>query len=241
MLEFLAYLFNKGVTYGTLNSTRSAIALVVGDKISQDANMTRFFKGVYKLRPTKPKYNKVWDVQVVLDEFIKMNPLQKLNLSQLTEKTVTLLALVTAQRAQTISLIKINNIKATNTGYEIEIPDLIKTLRSGTAQPLLLVSNFDEDPLRRYLEVTEPLRGTFQELFISTTKAYRRVCTQSISRWIRNSLHKCGVDKEFTAHSTRHASTSAAAKKGASVAHIRKAAGAGRTHQKCLLKSIIDL
>ena len=44
-----------------------------------------------------------------------------------------LLALATAQRAQTISLIELEYIKEVNTGFEIEIPDFIKISRPGAA------------------------------------------------------------------------------------------------------------
>lgn len=116
---------------------------------------------------------------------------------------------------------KIQNIKFLTSGFEIKIPDRIKISRKGASQPLLKIPKFDKDPrccaaraLEQYLIVTESLRGTTQNLFISTTKPHEAVGTQTISRWIRSTLHKCGEDQSYTAHNTRHASTSTAAKKG---------------------------
>ena len=104
-------------------------------------------------------------MQIVLDEMIKMHPSEELSFVQLTQKTVMLLALATAQRAQTISLIKLENIKEVNTGFEIEIPDFIKTSRPGATQPFLFIPRFDSEPrccatrvLRRYLDVTKIFR-----------------------------------------------------------------------------------
>ncbi|KYN15066.1 hypothetical protein ALC57_12608 [Trachymyrmex cornetzi] len=54
----------------------------------------------------------------------------------------------------------------------------------------------------------------------------RPVGVQTVSRWIRRSLEECGVQSEyFSAHSTRHASTSFAAKNGVSIDLIKRAAG----------------
>ena len=75
-----------------------------------------------------------------------MHPLEELSFVQLTQKTIMLLALATAQRAQTISLIKLENIKEVNIGFEIEIADLIKTSRPGAAQPFLFIPRFDSEP-----------------------------------------------------------------------------------------------
>lgn len=251
VLEFLVSRFGAGAAYGTLNSARSAIVLMVGDSISSDTNISRFFKGVFKKRPSKSKYDSTWDVQIVFDEMIKMHPLNDLNLKELTEKTVMLLALGSAQRVQTLSLIKIENIKETSGGFEIKIPDLIKTSRAGSTQPLIKLPFLNEEPkccvaraLQRYLQVTEPLRGLTKELFITIKKPYKAAGKQTISRWIRCSLLKCGVDENFTAHSTRHASTSAAAKKGATVGIINSAACWSKNSQmfaKVYNRPIVDM
>lgn len=37
--------------------------------------MTRFFKGIFKLRPTKAKYNSIWDIEVVLKWAEELEPL----------------------------------------------------------------------------------------------------------------------------------------------------------------------
>lgn len=49
----------------------------------------------------------------------------------LSGKLATLLALATGHRVQTLSLVKIENIKLTKEGAEIKIPDNIKTSQRG--------------------------------------------------------------------------------------------------------------
>lgn len=62
----------------------------------------------------------------------------------LSLKLVTLLALSTGQRVQTISLILLENIKINDEGIEIKITDRIKTSRRGACQPLLTLPFFPE-------------------------------------------------------------------------------------------------
>lgn len=98
------------------------------------------------LRPSKPKYDRTWDVNIAFRKIKEWFPLNELSLETLTERLVLLLALGTAHRVQTLASIKIANIKHNSEGYEIEIPDRIKTSRPGTYQPLLIVPKFTENP-----------------------------------------------------------------------------------------------
>ena len=70
------------------------------------------------------------------------------------------------------------------------------------------------------------LRQENSKLFISFKKPHKEVCTQTISRWLKTTLSKCGIDTIiFKGHSTRHASTSTALEKGVDIETIRKTAG----------------
>lgn len=109
VISFLTECFNDNASYGSLNTYRSAISLISSDKIGEDTIISRFMKGIFRCKPTKPKYNYTWDVSIVSSYLSKLNPLDSLNLQELTEKTVALLALTTAHRAQTLTSIKINN------------------------------------------------------------------------------------------------------------------------------------
>lgn len=137
VIQFLTERFKEGAAYESLNSTRSAISLISGGRIGQSKNIARFFKGVFMLKPTKSKYDRIWDVDIALREIEKWFPLEELPIERLTERLVLLLALGTAHRTQTLTAIKLSNIKRSVEGYEIEIPDRIKTSRPGAYQPLL--------------------------------------------------------------------------------------------------------
>nr|CAH7748607.1 unnamed protein product [Callosobruchus chinensis] len=58
-----------------------------------------------------------------------------------------------------------------------------------------------------------------------------KATTQTLGRWVKSVLVESGIDtKKFTAHSTRHAATSAAARKGLHFDTIRLAAGWSKKH-----------
>lgn len=64
------------------------------------------------------------------------------------------------------------------------------------------------------------------KLLLTTKKPIHAATSQSISRWIKQTLSNSGVDVGvFSAHSTRHASTSAANRSGVSIDIIKKTAG----------------
>lgn len=233
VMKFLTEMFELGAQYGTLNSHRSALSLIIGSHVGSDDRLSRLFKGFYKLRPPRPKYDVTWDPSIVLDFLANFYPNSEIPLEHLTKKTATLLALVTAHRVQTLSKININNIVRGLENVNIKIPDIIKTSRPGSLQPCLKLPYFAErkeicpaESLLAYLDVTKTIRKSTNNLFISFKAPHRAVCSQTISRWIRDTLLESGIDTSiFTAHSTRHASTSVARSSGLNIDLIRKTAG----------------
>lgn len=206
--------------------------MISSEDISDNALISRFVKGCAKKRPSKPRYDSTWDVDPVLKELEKWFPLNSLDMKTLSYKLVVLLALGTSHRLQTLASIKVDNIVETQCGIEIRIPDHIKTSKKGKPQPVLKLPKFEDRPglcichtLLYYLEQTRELRTNEKHLLISLNKPHKAVKEDTIGRWIKTSLEKLGVDKRFTAHSTRHASTSKAATKGVSMMEIKRVAG----------------
>ena len=80
--------------------------------------------------------------------------------------------------------------------------------------------------LREYLARTQDLRKDQDQLLLSYQKPHHPITKDILARWLRDILNKSGVDTElFRVHSTRTASTSAAARCGSPVDVIMKAAG----------------
>lgn len=78
--------YSVSASYGTLNATRSAIALISAYDIHKDGLISRFLRGIFKERPTKPKYTATWDTALVLTFLKKLHPLKKLSLKEATGK-----------------------------------------------------------------------------------------------------------------------------------------------------------
>ena len=95
--NFLAYLFEGGYQYSSINSYRSAISSVHdridGATVGQHPLITRLIKGVFHSRPPLPRYTHTWDVQTVLDFLRSLGDNKELSLKHLSWKVTMLLAL----------------------------------------------------------------------------------------------------------------------------------------------------
>ena len=80
--------------------------------------------------------------------------------------------------------------------------------------------------LKCYIDLTKDIRGDLTGLFITTTKPYRKVSKDTLSRWVKGMLKGAGIDmKIFSPHSTRSASTSVAKSVHLPIDLILKAGG----------------
>ncbi|CAG5090689.1 Protein of unknown function [Cotesia congregata] len=224
----------EGASYTTLNTARSTISLISAYDINNDGLISRFLKSVFKQRPSKPKYNSTWDVVPVLKYIEKMHPLSQFKLKEAAEKVATLLALTTAQRLQTLALVRIENIERTKTEIKIKITELTKTTKPGSVYPELVLPFYTDRPglcvasaVLDYIDITKELRSSeTKTLFIGSTKPYGPASSQTIGHWIKSLLGKAGVDtNQFSAYSTRHAAVSTAHKRGVDISTIRRCAG----------------
>ena len=211
VLVFLTAEYEKKASYGTLNSYRSAIALVHGPDVGENPQIKHFFKGIAKLRPPAAKYDATWDPAIVLNALGNWGANKLLSLEKLTLKLVTLIALITGHRMQTLSVIDIRNIREVNDSMEIKISDRIKTSALNRVQPTLVIPFYKEDinvcpatALKEYLDRTKQFRNLGNKLFISFKNPHKAVTTQSLSRWIKSVLFKSGIDTDtFTVRTVR--------------------------------------
>ena len=144
-MDFIAHLNNLNLSYNYIQGIKSAVVGILKFSSNIDFNkdplVQKVSKGIYEGRPVLSKYNRVWDKKQLLGYFNKL-PLQ-LPLPLLTRKAVTLLALATGgQRAQTINLIKLANIKQEGHFLTISIDEKVKQSRPGWNQPSLQVPMF---------------------------------------------------------------------------------------------------
>ena len=70
VLDCLAFLFNRGLSYSTINTARSALStlIAIGHKpVGSHPFVIRLLKGVFNTRPALPKNVVTWDPEVLLD------------------------------------------------------------------------------------------------------------------------------------------------------------------------------
>ena len=251
VLDFLTLLLDQGCGYSAINTARSALSSIITVNnlpVGQHSLVKRFLKGVYNVKPSFPRYIQTWDVNVVLNFLKSMDSFDIISLKNLTFKLVTLLALCTGQRCQTLSFLDLNNMNIINGCVYFHLSNLLKQSRPGVhLKPIELKPYTDQDlcvvkTLEVYIHRTAHLRDC-NNLLISFVKPFRKVSTNTIARWIKTVLQLSGIDTSiFKAHSTRSASTSAAAGLGVPIQDIMNTAGwsSDSTFAKFYNKSVIS-
>ena len=236
VIQFLTTLFEKNLSYSSLNTARSALSTIItvdGMSIGNHPLVVRFLKGVFNLRPPVPRYKEVWDVSIVLRFLKTLSPVSSLSLKNLSLKLVMLLSLVTAQRGQTLHLLDINLMSTYDSRIVFTFNKPLKQSNPRTQVKPLVLKAYTHDEslcvfstLKEYLQRTETLRVTGSQLLISFQKPHKAVSRDTISWWIRTVMQLSGINLDvYKAHSTRAASVSAAHRAQVPVQEILRKAG----------------
>ena len=191
---------------------------IEGRPVGEHPQVSSAITGVFNNRQLQPKYNVIWDVQLVLDYVQKEFP----NNSDLSDKILTfkvamLLALTSASRARGLHILDTRFIVKTSQKYVFKFHKLHKSWRQGqkpttfrvfsifSRQRLCVVSALDE-----YLNRTEEWRrvNNKTQLLLSYIQLHKQVVPSIISGWLKNVLKSSSINVSlFTAHSSRSAAT----------------------------------
>jgi len=175
VVNYLSNLYESKFGYSYINTARSALSSVLpkmnGCKIGEHDLVVRVLKGVGKLRPPSCRYELIWDVNLVINTIRVWGENLKLSLEKLTLKLVGLLALLSAQRCQTLQSIKISEI-VINSFVQIKISKQLKTFNPKKSQQVIKLHPYLKDPLlcpvkclESYLAVTAAYRKDEDNLF----------------------------------------------------------------------------
>lgn len=231
---------------GTARSAISTFLKLCGHMdINKFECVGRFMKGIFNERPALPKYNTIWDVKAVLDY---LQSIQNSTLFQLSCKVTMLFLLLSAQRCQTLHLIQLEDIVLSERQVIIHPNKVLKQTRPGAHLEPIILETYPKNEklcivkaLHEYLHRTKDLRNS-NALMISTIKPHEGASRSTISRWVKQVLLKAGVEKSFTSHSTRAASTSAARLRGVCLQTIIRTAGwsNARTFARFYNKPVVE-
>ena len=232
IVTFLQYLLNLEKSYSVISTHKAGILetlkLINSTYIRDFKVISRFMKGLSVLKAPRPRYAFTWDVSKVLSLLATWTPNESLSLKSVTLKLVTLLALSTAARAQTLVHMRVENIVFRPDKVVINCGDKLKGRKAG--DPFLLEINkynsVDICPVRileLYLRKTKDVRKDNQ-LLISFSN-FKAVTTSTVARWLKTVLNLAGIDTNvFKAHSYRGASVSMAVRRGCSLQQVLKTA-----------------
>ena len=229
-------LFHLNFSYSTLNSVRSALSFFLCDRldIGNDESIGRLFKYFYRQRPSLPRYLVSWDVNILLKLLISWHPSSALSLEKLTLKTISLVAVTSSDRAQTLEALDIEHTSFSNDAVHFAVYSLLKTTRKNrptkvvschkSANPSLDVCEYVSSYLTRTLKfrLKAVRKGSPKptQLFLSyfTGKPIKRA---TISKYILKTMSWAGIDTDcYKAHSVRGAIPSLMSSAGASASDI---------------------
>lgn len=234
-LDFLASLQEAGASYSALNSARSMLSSVIllshSVTFGTHPLVKRLMKGSWNIRPSLPRYVVTWDISIVLN-MLKSWDTSSLTLKMLTFKLVMLLALVTGQRVQTLSVLFIDHrFISDDDSCTFFITDLLKTSKPGRHLSVLKFEPYVEENLCVYNTVKEYIKRTADlridpKFFISYVKPHKPVSKDTLARWILTTMSMAKIDiSKFKPHSTRSASVSKAKLLGIPIKDILKVGG----------------
>ena len=99
-------MYEQGYEYSYINVHRSTISAyhdpVNTTPVGDHPRIKSVMSGIFNLRPQKPKFIFVWDVQLVLDYLNTLPENGRLSMADLTHKLAMLLALTSASRGSEI-------------------------------------------------------------------------------------------------------------------------------------------
>ena len=221
-IYFLSQMFDDGMSYSAINAARSTLSNFLpafdGTPFGQHPVVIRILKRVYNKRPQISRYGCTWDVDVVLEYLRELSPLKDLSLREITAKCVMLMLLVTAQRVQTLAILKLKDMcwSSDNKTVVFRLSQVLKHTRKGSLGTITLQA-FPSDQricvvqtLTAYLSRTAEIRDkNTGSIFISTRPPFQEATTTTIARWTKETLANAGIDISlFKAHSVGGATTS---------------------------------
>ena len=249
--DFLTDLFHEGYAVRYIGVFRSSISAhhkqIEGLDIGKHPTVRKLMEAFENQRPQTRQFHVIWDIDEMLSYLVSLGSNEDLHFKTLTQKSVMLVALLSFSRQSEISYLNIKCMSETaqSLGFFFDRP--IKN--SKKAPKPLIFHRFEGEPLLcpvrtllHYIHRSASKRSS-DSLFVKLVKPHDAVSPVTIGSWLKQLLHRIGVDtSRFKGHSTRAAASSKACHRGASVKDImdRGLWRQSSTWQRFYNKNIID-
>ena len=172
------------------------------------------------MKPPTPRLSSTWDVKRLLEFLTTLDPPAGLTLKMLSLTLAALLALTSSARAHELIKLDLDFVSVKNGSWEFSLAEHTKVSRPGHPPRKIYLPAFPGNPkicvvrtLQEYRSRTEARRQS-SRLLISFVRPFKPISSQTLSRWLRKTMQLAGIACHFTGHSTRSATTSAAARAG---------------------------
>ena len=234
VLDFLASLFDRNLSYRTINVYRSALSGTLrpidGYEVGKHPLVCRLLKGVFNERPPLQKLCPTWSVFKVMDLLKGWSPSSDLDLKCLTLKTVMLLALASAKRCSSLALLSTREgfFELSESKVRLQPVGLEKKSGPDHIAPPIVIEAFMEDPrlcpvhyLKAYIRRTASVRKS-DLLFVTMIAPHTGASTATISSWIEKVISQSG--QSGSGGSVRSVSTTRAVSRGVPIQTVLEAA-----------------
>jgi len=192
----------------------------------------RFMRGVFNQRPTRARYNEIWNVSDVLNRLEAMSPVATISYKLLLQKALMLTALISAARLHTLHKLDVNIMRKGKSSFTFNFNSVMKQSRDGFAVQPLTLRAYPHRRLCIYTIIKEILRRrrtlniTCTSIFTTTRKPFKRISKITLANWLKQTLKESGVDTSvYKAHSVRTAAVNKAKESDLPIDHILKTAG----------------
>ena len=130
-INFLQDEFASGASYSSLNTTCSALSFILpvhGHSVTFDMDhlVRKFYRGVFNLISPRPRYDVIWDMDIVLKYFNSLLENNALNVKLHSYKLATLCALVTGQHVLTLGMLDLKFVSFLNDHVFYHLSDHMK-------------------------------------------------------------------------------------------------------------------
>ena len=133
-------------------------------------------KAVFNKRPSLPRYQFIWDTDIVLNYIKKQRMFGELSLKDLTLTLAMLLALASGQRCQTLQALDLCVCPVSPQCGKFSVSSILKTSNLNKRQPQITLEKFPEKPylcvfsaLQECLRRTQFLRNNSTKLLSVTS------------------------------------------------------------------------
>ena len=217
------------LSFSMINKGKQLMVILrkmIGDPLSKSNKyiLERFVAATFNFRPPKiAKGDLTWDVNVLLDHFIRMGPNEKISeLNTLGGKLALQILISQMCRTNEVAQLRLSTMKYVQNAVEFELLENTKTVRPNMSSAQvrnlqrMKIKEFQGHPLLcplrtllHYIERTRSRRGHVDKLFVLvTTQIPRGASRETIVRWGKDIMKNSGLESYSVASSRSAASSS---------------------------------